>query len=88
VPTVGEFLPGFQASNWFGIAAPRNTRPEIIDKLNKEINVALAEPDIKARLADLGAAPLVGSPTDFGRFIAAEAEKWSKVIRAANIKVD
>src|SRR5262245_24031583 len=88
VPTVGEFLPGFQASNWFGVAAPRNSPPEIIDKLNKEINVALAEPDIKARLADLGAAPLAGSPADFGRFIAAEAEKWSKVIRAANIKVD
>jgi tripartite-type tricarboxylate transporter receptor subunit TctC len=88
VPTVGEFLPGFEASNWFGVAAPRNTPPEIIDKLNKEINVALAEPDIKARLADLGAAPLAGSPADFGRFIAAEAEKWSKVIRAANIKVD
>ena len=86
VPTVREFLPGFEASNWFGVAAPRNTPPEIIDKLNKEINIALAEPDIKARLADLGAAALTGSPADFGRFIAAEAEKWSKVIRAANIK--
>jgi tripartite-type tricarboxylate transporter receptor subunit TctC len=88
VPTVGEFLPGFEASNWFGVAAPRNTPPEIIDKLNKEINVTLAEPDIKARLKDLGAAPLAGSPADFGRFIATEAEKWSKVIRTANIKVD
>src|SRR5260370_6511495 len=88
VPAVSEFLPGFEASNWFGVAAPKNTPPEIIDKLNKEINVALAEPEIKARLADLGAAPLAGSPPDFGRFIAAEAEKWSKVIRAANIKVD
>src|SRR5262249_43064131 len=139
VPTVSEFLPGFEASNWFGVAAPRNTSPEIIDKLNKEINVALGEPDIKARLADLGAGSLTrllkkvfegsrwatliqdpsarrtkdsqpsgfgfeycashvrfrvfqqtvtGSPADFGRFIAAEAEKWSKVIRAANIKVD
>src|SRR5262245_5855783 len=88
VPTVSEFLPGFEASKWFGVAAPRNTSPEIIDKLNKEINVALGEPDIKARLADLGAASLTGSPADFGRFIAAEAEKWSKVIRAANIKVD
>jgi len=88
VPTVSEFLPGFEASNWFGVAAPRNTPPEIIDQLNEEINVALAEPDIKARLADLGAASLTGSPADFGRFIAAEAEKWSKVIRAANIKVD
>jgi tripartite-type tricarboxylate transporter receptor subunit TctC len=88
LPTVSEFLPGFEASNWFGVAAPKNTPPEIIDKLNKEINVALAEPDIKARLADLGAAPLAGSPADFGSFIAAEAEKWSKVIRTANIKVD
>jgi tripartite-type tricarboxylate transporter receptor subunit TctC len=88
VPTLSEFLPGFEASNWFGIAAPKNTPPEIIDKLNKEINVVLAEPDIKARLADLGAASLAGSPADFGRFIAAEADKWSKVIREANIKVD
>ena len=88
MPTVSEFLPGFEASNWFGIAAPRNTPPEIVDKLNKEINITLAEPGIKARLADLGAASLVGSPADFGRFVATEAEKWSKVIRAANIKVD
>jgi tripartite-type tricarboxylate transporter receptor subunit TctC len=86
VPTVSEFLPGFEASNWFGVAALKNTPPEIIDKLNKEINVALAEPKIKARLADLGAAALAGSPADFGRFIAGEAEKWGKVIRAANIK--
>ena len=71
-----------------GCRTKEHTPPEIIDKLNKEINVALAEPDIKARLADLGAAPLAGSPADFGTFIAAEAEKWSKVIREANIKVD
>jgi tripartite-type tricarboxylate transporter receptor subunit TctC len=88
VPTVSEFLPGFEASNWFGVVAPKNTPPEIIEKLNREMNAALAEPDIKARLADLGLAPLAGSPADFGKFIAAEAEKWSKVIRAANIKVD
>jgi tripartite-type tricarboxylate transporter receptor subunit TctC len=88
VPTLSQFLPGFEASNWFGVAAPKNTPPEIIDKLNKEINATLAQPDIKARLADLGAAPLAGSPADFGGFIAAEAEKWSKVIRTANIKVD
>ena len=66
----------------------RTTPPEIIDTLNKEVNAALAEPEIKARLADLGAAPLAGSPADFAKFIATEAEKWSKVIRAANIKVD
>src|SRR5262249_25971034 len=88
VPTVSEFLSGFEASNWFGVAAPKNTPPEIIDNKNKEITFALANPAIKPRLADLGTAPLAGSPADFGRFIAAEAEKWSKVIRAANIKVD
>src|SRR5215467_8818979 len=88
VPTVSEFLPGFVASNWFGVVAPRNTPREIIETLNREMNAALAEPDIKARLADLGLAPLAGSPADFGRFIATEAERWSKVIRAANIKVD
>ena len=88
VPTVSEFLPGFVASNWFGVVAPKNTPPEIIKKLNREMNAALAEPDIKARLADFGVAPLAGSLADFGKFIAAEAEKWSKVIRAANIRVE
>ena len=88
MPTVSEFLPGFVASNWFGVAAPRNTPPEIIDKLNTEIGVVLAEPKVKARLADLGAAVLAGSPADFGRFIAAEAEKWGKVIRTTGIKAD
>ena len=88
VPTVAEFLPGFEAPNWFGVAAPRNTPPEIVDKLNKEINVVLAEPEIKARLADFGAVALAGSPADFGKFIAAEVAKWSKVIRTAGIKVD
>jgi tripartite-type tricarboxylate transporter receptor subunit TctC len=86
IPTVSEFIPGFEATNWFGVAAPKNTPVEIIDKLNKEINVALAEPKIKARLADLGAAALAGSPADFGKLISEEAEKWGKVIRAANIK--
>ena len=88
IPTVSEFVPGFEATNWFGVAAPKNTPAEIIDKLNKEINIALAEPKIKARLADLGAAALAGSPTDFGKLISEEAEKWGKVIRAANIKPD
>ena len=88
VPTVSEFLPGFVASNWFGVAAPRNTPSEIIDKLNTEIGVVLAEPKVKARLADLGEAVLAGSPADFGRFIAAEAEKWGKVIRTTGIKAD
>jgi tripartite-type tricarboxylate transporter receptor subunit TctC len=86
VPTVGEFLPGFEAGNWFGIAAPKETPVEIIDKLNKEINVALAEPMVKARLAGLGATAVAGSPADFGKFIAAEAGKWTKVIQTAGIK--
>jgi tripartite-type tricarboxylate transporter receptor subunit TctC len=88
VPTVSEFLPGFEAGNWFGIAAPKNTPPEIVDKLNKEINVALADPKIKARLAVLGATAFMGSSADFGKFIAAEAEKWSNVIRTAGIKAE
>jgi tripartite-type tricarboxylate transporter receptor subunit TctC len=88
IPTVSEFVPGFEASNWFGVAAPKNTPPEIIDKLNKEINAALAEPKIKARLADLGAAALAGSPIDFGKLITEEAEKWGKVVKFAGIKTD
>jgi tripartite-type tricarboxylate transporter receptor subunit TctC len=86
VPTVGEFLAGYEASAWYGICAPRGTPVDIIDKLNKEINAALADPNIKARFADLGATVLAGSPADFGKFIADETEKWGKVIRAANIK--
>ena len=86
IPTVSEFLPGFEANNWFGVAAPKGTPPKIIDKLNNEINAALAEPKIKARLADLGEAALAGSPADFGKLITEEAEKWGKVIRAAKIK--
>jgi tripartite-type tricarboxylate transporter receptor subunit TctC len=88
VPTVSELLPGFEAGNWFGIVAPRNTPVEIIDKLNNEMNAALAEPTIKARLAGLGATVFPGSPADFGKFIAAEAEKWSQVIRTASIKAN
>jgi tripartite-type tricarboxylate transporter receptor subunit TctC len=86
IPTVGEFVPGYEASAFFGVGAPKNTPTEIIDKLNKEINAGLAEPKIKARLADFGATVLAGSPADFGKFIADETEKWGKVIRAANIK--
>jgi tripartite-type tricarboxylate transporter receptor subunit TctC len=86
VPTVGEFLPGFEASQWYGVGAPRNTPAEIIDKLNKEINAALGDPRMKARLADQDAEALVGLPADFGALIADETEKWAKVIRAANIK--
>jgi tripartite-type tricarboxylate transporter receptor subunit TctC len=88
VPTVGEFLPGFEASQWYGVGAPRNTPAEIIDKLNKEINVALVDPRMKARIADQDAEVLVGSPPDFAKLIVDETEKWGKVIRAAHIKVE
>src|SRR5262249_23887754 len=88
VPTVNDFVPGYEASNWYGIGAPKGTPVEIIDKLNKEINAALGDPKMKARLADLGGTPLLGSPADFGRLIAEETEKWGNVIRALNIKAE
>src|SRR5262249_24843968 len=87
IPTVDEFVPGYEASYWAGIGAPKNTPTEVVDKLNKEINAGLADPKIKARLADLGSTALVGSPADFGRLIADETEKWAKVIKFADIKV-
>jgi tripartite-type tricarboxylate transporter receptor subunit TctC len=86
VPAIDEFLPGYEASGWYGIAAPRDTPPEIVDKLNREINASLADPRTKQRLADLGCLIFGGSPADFARFIAGETEKWTKVIRAAGIK--
>ncbi len=86
IPTIGEFVPGYEASSVFGLGAPRNTSAEIIDKLNKEINAALADPQFKARLAALDGTMLGGSPADFGKLIADETEKWGKVIRAANIR--
>jgi tripartite-type tricarboxylate transporter receptor subunit TctC len=88
IPTVGEFLPGYEASNWYGVGAPRNTPVEVIDKLNKEIIAGLADPKIKTRLADLGGDVLALSPADFGKLIADETEKWGRVIRAANIKAE
>jgi tripartite-type tricarboxylate transporter receptor subunit TctC len=88
VPTVNEFVPGYEASFWSGVGAPKNTPAEIIDRLNKEINAALADQKIKARLADLGCTPLVGSATDFGKLIADDTEKWGNVIRALNIKAE
>ena len=88
IPTVGEFVPGYETSNWQGLGAPKNTPAEILDKLNKEINAALADPSIKARFSDLGGTVLPGSPADFGKLIADETEKWGKVIRAANIKAE
>jgi tripartite-type tricarboxylate transporter receptor subunit TctC len=86
IPTVGEFVPDYEASTWYGVGAPKATPAEIVEKLNKEINAGLADPKIKARLADLGGDVLALSPADFGRLIADETEKWRKVIRAANIK--
>jgi tripartite-type tricarboxylate transporter receptor subunit TctC len=86
LPTVSEFLPGYEVGDWFGVGAPKGTPVEIIEKLNNEINAALADPNMKARLADLDGAVLPGSPADFGKLIADETEKWGKVIRAANIK--
>jgi tripartite-type tricarboxylate transporter receptor subunit TctC len=88
LPIMGEFLPGYEASLVTGLAVPRNTPAEIIDKLNKEINAALADPKIKAHLADLGGTALAGSPADFGKLIADETDKWGKVIRAGNIKAE
>jgi tripartite-type tricarboxylate transporter receptor subunit TctC len=86
LPTVGTFVPGYEASAFFGVSAPRDTPGEIIDKLNKEINAGLADPKIKARLADLGGTVLTGSPADFGKLIAEETEKWAKVVKFAGIK--
>jgi len=86
LPPVGDFVPGYEASTWQGLGAPGNTPAEIVGKLNKEINAALSDPKIKAKLADLGGTVLSGPPADFGRLIADETEKWGKVIRAANIK--
>jgi tripartite-type tricarboxylate transporter receptor subunit TctC len=86
IPTLGEFVPGYEASNWFGMCAPNATPVEIVDKINKEINAALADHNVKARLGDLGSVPIALSPADFGKLIAEDTEKWGKVIRAANIK--
>jgi tripartite-type tricarboxylate transporter receptor subunit TctC len=86
LPTMGEFVPGLEASQWYGIVAPKGTPAEIVDRLNKEINAGLADPKMKARLAELGGMVLAGSPADLAKLIADETEKWGKVIRAANIK--
>jgi tripartite-type tricarboxylate transporter receptor subunit TctC len=86
LPTVGDFLPGYEASDWYGICAPKGTPAEIISKLNTEINTGLADPRLKARFADLGGTPLPGSPAAFGKLIADETEKWGKVVRAAHMK--
>jgi tripartite-type tricarboxylate transporter receptor subunit TctC len=88
IPTVAEFVPGYQASFWTGVGAPKNTPAEIVGKLNKEINAALADPNMKARLAELGGTALAGSPADFANLIADETEKWGKVVKFVGIKAD
>jgi tripartite-type tricarboxylate transporter receptor subunit TctC len=86
LPTVGEFVPGYEASQWYGVGVPKNTPADIVDKLNKEINTGLADPKIKARLTDLGGTALTGSPADFGRLIADETEKWARVVKFSGAK--
>ena len=88
IPAVGEFVPGYEAISLFGIGAPKNTPAEIVDKLNREINAALVDPKVAARVADLGGTVLAGSPDEFGKLLADETEKWAKVVRAANIKAE
>ncbi len=88
VPTIGEFVPGYEASGWQGVCAPSNTPTEIIDRLNREINAALTDGNLKARLAELGGQPFAGTPAEFGKFLATETEKWGKVVRAADLKPD
>src|SRR5207302_4521877 len=88
IPTVGEFVPGYEASGWFGVGAPSNTPVEIIDKLNKEIDAGVADPKMKARLADLGGIALTGSPSDFGKLIVEETERWGKEVKFAGVKAD
>jgi tripartite-type tricarboxylate transporter receptor subunit TctC len=85
---VAEFVPGFEASTWQGLGAPKSTPDAVIDKLNREINAGLADAGIKSRIAEMGASPFVGSPADFGAFMAAETEKWAKVVKLANIKAE
>jgi tripartite-type tricarboxylate transporter receptor subunit TctC len=88
LPTIGEFVPGYEASGWYGIVVPKGTPAKIVEKLNKEISAGLADPKMKARLADLGGTVLPGSPADFGKLIADETEKWGKVVKSTGIKAD
>jgi len=88
LPTIAEFVPGYEASAWFGAGAPRSTPAEIVDKLNREINACLADPKLQARIADLGGVALTGSPADFGRLIAEETDKWAKVVRFSGAKAE
>ena len=87
-PTIGDFLTGYEASAWYGVGAPKNTPTEIVDKLNREINLSLGDPKIMARFAELGFTALAGSPADFGKLVAEETEKWGKVVRATGARAD
>src|SRR5216684_2380058 len=86
LPTVGDFVPGYESSQWYGLGAPRSTPAEIIDRLNREINAGLADSKMRARFADIGGEALPGSPSEFGKFIAEETEKWGKVVKLAGLK--
>jgi tripartite-type tricarboxylate transporter receptor subunit TctC len=86
LPRVGDFVPGYEASQWYGIAAPNNTSVEVVDKLNREINAALSDPVMRAKFAEIGGEPLAGSPSEFGRLIAEETEKWGKVVKFTGLK--
>jgi tripartite-type tricarboxylate transporter receptor subunit TctC len=88
VPTVAETVPGYEASAFYGVGVPKGTPPEIIDKLNKEINAGLADPKVKARLAELGGMLVPGSPADFGKLVAAETDKWAKVIKEGGVSLE
>jgi tripartite-type tricarboxylate transporter receptor subunit TctC len=88
IPTMGDTVPNYEASQWYGIGAPKNTSAEVVDKLNEEINAALTDPNMKTRLAELGGTVLPGSPADFGKLIAEDTEKWAKVVRASGAKAE
>jgi tripartite-type tricarboxylate transporter receptor subunit TctC len=86
IPTVGEFVPGYEASAWYGVGVAKNTPDDVVTRLNQEINLGLADPKMKARLAEMGGTVLPGSPADFGKLLADETEKWAKVIKFAGLK--
>jgi tripartite-type tricarboxylate transporter receptor subunit TctC len=88
VPVLGDFVPGYEASAWLGLGAPRSTPSDIVERLNRDINAGLASPEMRAKFADLGDTPFASGPADFGKLLAAETEKWGRVIRAANIKAE